>query len=114
MSKGFLQFNASNPPWGIENGLWQNVSLPLSSSSYIGKSTIQQNLYTDSSIKFNLFPSSVLIWPANVFALDSTSAIKNIVSFIFKSAKDNSSFFISSGINLSIGPLKLKSSWTSK
>ena len=34
----------SMPPLGIENGLWQNSSSPLSSPiSYIGKSTIQQN-----------------------------------------------------------------------
>ena len=43
----------SRPPFGIENGLWQNSSSPDSSPiSYIGKSTIQQNSYR-----------SVSMWP---------------------------------------------------
>ena len=34
----------SAPPLGMEKGLWQNSSWPLSSPiSYMGKSTIQQN-----------------------------------------------------------------------
>ena len=34
----------SRPPLGMEKGLWQNSSSPLSSPiSYMGKSTIQQN-----------------------------------------------------------------------
>ena len=36
--------STSSPPEGIEKGLWQNSSSPLSSPiSYIGKSTIQQS-----------------------------------------------------------------------
>ena len=39
---GLVQISA--PPLGMEKGLWQNSSSPLSSPiSYMGKSTIQQN-----------------------------------------------------------------------
>ena len=107
-------FKASKPPCGIENGLWQNAIFPVSSNSYIGKSTIQQNLYIFSSIKFNLFPSSVLIRPASSVAFGLLSAIKNIVSSFSRLANSRSSDFNSSGMNLSIGPLKDKSSCTSK
>ena len=41
----------SSPPLGMEKGLWQNSSSPLSSPiSYMGKSTIQQNSYRSLSM----------------------------------------------------------------
>ena len=43
MSSGFFVVSASMPPCGIENGLCEKMSAPVSSSvSKNGKSTIQQ------------------------------------------------------------------------
>ena len=49
MSSGSLLSSASSPPCGIEKGLWLKSTFFASSSySYIGKSTIQQNLNASS------------------------------------------------------------------
>ena len=49
MSSGSLVSSASSPPCGIEKGLWLKSTFFASSSySYIGKSTIQQNLNASS------------------------------------------------------------------
>ncbi len=80
--KDFDFSRASNPPCGIENGLWLNAILSCSSHSNIGKSIIQQNWKTSLSINPLIFlPSFILICPASSVALFSLSAIKKIVSF---------------------------------
>ena len=60
--------SVSSPPDGMENGLWQNSSSPLSSPiSYIGKSTIQQKAYCSLSMWPGTAAPIVLIRTPAVF-----------------------------------------------
>ena len=73
--------NFSRSYCGMEKGLWEK-SIRLSSSfhSYMGKSTIQQNLYSPCSIRFSSRPMRVRARPARVAARSSLSAAKNRAS----------------------------------
>ena len=69
MVSGSWFSSASSPPWGMENGLWlKSICLASSSYSYIGKSTIQQNLNASASISPRSWPSLVRTVPANLAA----------------------------------------------
>ena len=104
ISNGSLFSNDSSPPCGIENGLWLKSIVPSSDNSYIGKSTIKQNLYTPFSIKSNLLPNSILINPAIFCAFANSSAIKNILDPFSTPISLCSFSFISSVINFAIPP----------
>ena len=105
ISNGSLFSSASIPPCGIENGLWLKSILPSSSLySYIGKSTIKQNLYTFFSNKSNLFPSSILTCPAIFWAISNLSAIKNILSPFLAPNSSSNRVKISSETNFAIPP----------
>ena len=106
MSNGSFVVNASIPPCGIENGLWLKSIVPSSDNSYIGKSTIKQNLYTSFSNKSNSFPSLILTPPAIFCAFVNSSATKNIASFFVIPILSNIFAFLSSSINLAIPPFK--------
>ena len=110
ISKGDFVFKLSNPPCGIEKGLWQKSNFPLSLISYIGKSTIQQNLYTSLSIKSSLIPISFLISPASFSTMFLCSAIKNTLSPGLVSVCIINCFLDSSSINFAIGPWNSPSS----
>ncbi len=104
MSNGFLFSRLSIPPCGIENGLWLKSIFPSSDSSYIGKSTIQQNLYISFSISSSLLPNSILTSPAIFCAVFISSAMKNMLEFFAIPYSFSSFSFISSVINLPIPP----------
>ena len=67
--------------------------LVSSSSSYIGKSFIAETVCVF-SIRSSLSPSSLRIWPANLEACSSLSAIKKMVSSACRPAMSASSFHI--------------------
>ena len=104
MSNGAFVCRASIPPCGIENGLWLKSIVPSSDNSYIGKSTIKQNLYTPFSTKSNLFPNSSLTPPAIFCAFLNSSAIKKIAVLGFAPICSNPNF-TSSVINFAIPPV---------
>ena len=85
--------------------MWLKSIVPSSDNSYIGKSTIQQNLYIFFSIKSNLFPNSILTPPAIFCAVSNSSAIKNIASlFDIFPISTNASLF-SGVMNFEIPPV---------
>ena len=88
--------------------MWLKSTVPSSDNSYIGKSTIKQNLYTFFSTKSNLLANSILNPPAIFCAVLNSSATKNMLSFGF--APNSISFaFTSSVINFAIPPDTLDS-----
>src|SRR3546814_10505079 len=71
ISSGSIVSNASISPCGMEKGLCEKSTFLLSSSySYIGKSTIQQNLNTSCSISPSTSPTRVRPAPASLAACD--------------------------------------------
>ena len=111
MVSGSCVSSASKPPCGIENGLCENSTLPVvSSNSYIGKSTIQQNLKISSSIKPYSWPRRRRALPANEAASDSLAQAKKAAS---PSDRPRRSFMLcvfSAPSALAIGPLASPSS----
>ena len=79
---GSIVSSACRPPCGIENGLWLNSTFPVSSSSsYIGKSTIQQNRKEFFSSRSSSSPSRLRAAPASFAAAPALrSAEKNTAS----------------------------------
>src|SRR6266403_185565 len=69
MVSGSCVSSASNPPCGIENGLWlKSIFFAVSSYSNIGKSTIQQKANSPSAISPISWATLVRAWPANFHA----------------------------------------------
>src|SRR3546814_4767999 len=81
ISSGSIVSNASISPCGMEKGLCEKSTFLLSSSySYIGKSTIQQNLNTSCSISPSTSPTRVRAAPASLAACNSLPAAKKTPS----------------------------------
>src|SRR5512145_426334 len=98
--------SASSPPCGIENGLWLNSILPVSGfNSYIGKSTIQQNLYSSLAMRSISSASLRRAVPANFAAAAAFwSATKNTASPSPTPATARSRSSREESRNLAIGP----------
>src|SRR3546814_8306994 len=86
MSSGSLVSSASRPPCGIEKGLWLNSTLPASSSSNIGKSTIQQKRKAFFSRRSSSSPRRLRTWPASFAAASALSQEKKTASPSFRPA----------------------------
>src|SRR3546814_17349596 len=81
ISSGSCPFSASRPPWGIENGLWLNSIFPvLSSSSYIGKSVIQQKRNVAFSSRYSSRPIRSSGLPASFAAAPGLSEATKTVA----------------------------------
>ena len=107
LSVGSSARKASRSNWGMEKGLWEK-SIFLSSSfhSYMGKSTIQQNLYSSCGIRFSSRPRRVRAWPAMLAARSVlASAAKNSASPAFTFAASAIAVSAAGGMNLAMGPL---------